>query len=312
MGTQQNTDAVCFGETMALLVPDPPELGAHAATFRREMGGAESNVAIQLAREGRSVAWHGVLGADSFGDYVYRRLASEGVRCGIRRDPALLTGLYLKELTPGGTTVRYYRQGSAGATLNPADAEPILRRKPRLIHTSGITPVLSRTAGELVAGLLAERTPKILRSFDVNYRPALHGPHNAGELLDLARAADVVFCGLDEARALWGAETVPRARELLSGPGLVVIKQGADGVRAFAGDESWYEPAPDVPVVEPVGAGDAFAAGFLHRLLDGAPVPGCLAEGARLAGHALQVHGDIPAVRHDGDGTVQHRKAATT
>ena len=133
-----------------------------------------------------------------------------------------------------------------------------------------------------------------LRSFDVNYRPALHGDHNAGRLLDLARRSDVVFCGLDEGRALWGADTPEELVGLLGGPELVVVKQGARGATAFRGGRSWLAPAPEVEVVEPVGAGDAFAAGFLDRLLDRAPIPDCLAEGARLAGRTLVVRGDVP------------------
>lgn len=295
--TNERTDAVCVGETMALLVPDPPVAGAAAETFRRELGGAESNVAIHLARAGRAAAWHGVLGTDGFGDHIAARLAAEGVHCGARRHPELPTGMYLKEFSPGGTRVRYYRRGSAGATLAASDADAVWRHTPRLVHTTGITSALSDSARELTELLLHSKQPAPTVSFDVNYRPALHGRDHAQLLRSLARQADVVFCGLDEAHALWSADSVDDVRELLPEPSLLVVKHGAHGAYACSRGQRWHQPAPEVDVVEPVGAGDAFAAGFLDGLLASATTEECLARGARLAGEVLQVDGDIPPRR---------------
>ncbi|RKS06464.1 2-dehydro-3-deoxygluconokinase [Nocardiopsis sp. Huas11] len=342
-------DAVCVGETMALLIPDgpPPEgpgadapgpggalrtgsgpeapaFGTTAGTgsgpgsgpgggpgggpgsgpgggpcapprFHADIGGAESNVAVHLARAGRSAAWLSALGEDPFGDLIRSRLTDAGVRCVARTDHARTTGLYMKEPGPEGTRVRYWRRGSAASTLGRPDAAQAWRLRPRLVHTSGITAALSPSADELVEELLDSAPPGTLRSFDVNYRPALHDARNADRLLDLARRADLVFCGLDEAQSLWGVTDPERLRELLRGPDLLVVKQGARGATAVRGDRSWFQAAPRVEVVEPVGAGDAFAAGFLDRFLDDAPMPECLAEGARLAGIVLGLRGDIPA-----------------
>ncbi|MEV2278893.1 sugar kinase [Nocardiopsis sp. NPDC049922] len=300
-----------MGETMALLVPHGPAPGDRspdpAPLFRAEIGGAESNVAVHLARAGRPVAWHSALGDDPFGQRIRDRLAAAGVRCAARTDTARPTGLYMKEPLPRGTRVRYWRRGSAASALTRSDAVEVWRLRPRLVHTSGITAALSASAHGLVEELLDTAPTGTLRSFDVNYRPALHGDHNAAPLLDLARRADVVFCGLDEAQALWGVTDLAELRDLLHGaaphgpvphgPDLLVIKQGAEGATAVRGDRTWFQPAPSVEVVEPVGAGDAFAAGFLDRLLDGAPIPDCLAEGARLAGIVLRLTGDIPPPR---------------
>jgi 2-dehydro-3-deoxygluconokinase len=295
-GDGDSTEVVCVGETMALLIPDPPATAAAAATFRREIGGAESNVAIPLARSGHRVAWRGVLGDDGFGEYIAQRLAAEGVTVDARIDPARPTGLYLKELSRYGSRVRYYRTGSAGSALAEADIAAIHGRRPRLVHTTGITAAISASARELVTALLRpRRDDDPLRSFDINYREALHEHRHAEDLLALARGADIVFCGLDEAGSLWRAGTVDDVRSLLPQPEMVVVKQGAHGATAFRGNRSWHHPAPQVEVVEAIGAGDAFAAGFLHGLLTGAPVPACLAEASRLAGTVLETFGDIPA-----------------
>ncbi|MDT0303716.1 sugar kinase [Streptomonospora wellingtoniae] len=312
-------EAVCVGETMALLVPEPgtPEPGSAGSLgdpppgYRLEIGGAESNVAVYLARAGHRAAWHSALGDDAFGRHVLARLGAEGVHCAVRTDPERRTGLYVKEPDgAGGTRVRYYRTGSAASALGAADAARVRAARPRMVHTTGITAVLSDSCRELVDGLLDGLAPGTLRSFDVNYRPALHGPAEAELVLQAARRADVVFCGLDEAAALWGAAEPGEVRDLLegpggggdAGPGLVVVKQGGRGATAFRGGEYWYEPAPAVSVVEPTGAGDAFAAGVLHGLLTGAGVQECLAGGARLAGAVLLVPGDIPPRSDTGDG----------
>ncbi|GAB2513861.1 sugar kinase [Nocardiopsis aegyptia] len=324
-------DAVCVGETMALLIPDgrrpdgpngpdapdgpdrpdsgtPSTDGPPAAPgtgpdsddpgspprFHAEIGGAESNVAVHLARAGRSAAWLSALGDDPFGRLVRARLTAAGVHCVARTDHERTTGLYMKEPRPEGTRVRYWRRDSAASTLGRPDAAQAWRLRPRLVHTSGITAALSASTDGLVEELLDAAPPGTLRSFDVNYRPALHDARNADRLLDLARRADLVFCGLDEAQSLWGVTDPAGLRELLRGPDLLVVKQGAEGATAVRGDRSWFQAAPRVEVVEPVGAGDAFAAGFLDRFLDDAPMPDCLAEGARLAGVVLGLHGDIP------------------
>lgn len=287
-------DVACVGETMLLLVPDPPAAPADAERFRRDIGGAESNVAIGLRRLGRPTSWHSVLGDDAFGDYVHSRIADEGVSCVVRRDPGRPTGLYVKELRGEATTVRYYRGGSAAARLVADDVHRLTELAPALVHTSGITPSLSPDNREMIELLWQTRPEGTALSFDVNFRPALHGADAAPVLLDLANRADLVFCGEDEAAALWGTTSPEQVREMLPGPATLVVKQGAKGATAFGVDGRHVNAAPRIEVVEPVGAGDAFAAGFLHEHLRGAGDPAALAEGTRLAGAALSVHGDLP------------------
>jgi 2-dehydro-3-deoxygluconokinase len=293
-------DVACVGETMLLLVPDPPVAPNRAETFRREIGGAESNVAIHLARAGRRSGWVSALGDDAFGEYVLTRVRNEGVDCdGVRIVGDRPTGLYVKELRPGGTTVVYYRGGSAATTLAVEDGELVRRRPPRIVHTTGITAVLSDTSRDLVRSLFADPPGGALRSFDVNYRPRLHGRASADLLRDLARSADIVFCGADEAEALWGVSDAAQVAEHLAGAARVVVKDGKRGATAFHGDAVVSVPAPDVEVVEPVGAGDAFAAGVLDGMLDDADLEQCLRRGAALAGDVLRVDGDLPPARRD-------------
>jgi 2-dehydro-3-deoxygluconokinase len=292
---RQSTDVVCVGETMLLLVPDPPSPPEQAEVFRRDIGGAESNVAIHLARRGRSTGWVSALGQDAFGEYVRARVAGEGVDCAaVRTVPGGRTGLYVKELHRTGTSVAYYRDGSAACTLGPGDAEQVWRRRPRIVHTTGITAALSPTSRTLVQQLFQEPRSAVVRSFDINYRPRLHPPDAAEVLRELASHADVVFCGADEAEALWGVRQPNEVAELFGPVECVVVKLGAEGAIAFRGAHTWHEPAPAVQVVEPVGAGDAFAAGVIDGLLDGRDLGICLRRGTTLAAQVLQVDGDLP------------------
>ena len=106
----------------------------------------------------------------------------------------------------------------------------------------------------------------------MNYRPALWDPEDAAPvLLDLARRCDVVFVGRDEAATLWGTTTAAEVRALVGDPGTLVVKDGAVGAHAFRGETTAHAPAGQVTVVEPVGAGDAFAAGYLAATLAGSP-----------------------------------------
>ncbi|GAB96141.1 2-dehydro-3-deoxygluconokinase [Kineosphaera limosa] len=292
--TSQSVDVACLGETMLLLVPDPPRPPETAEVFRREIGGAESNVAIGLRRLGASTTWHSALGDDAFGDYVLDRVAGQGVRCVVRRDPDRPTGLYVKELRPEGTSVRYYRSGSAAASLEERDIAAILEQHPRWIHTTGITPALSQQNASVVE-LLWRSAPEGTRlSLDINFRAALHHRGSPEMLLDLANRADVVFCGEDEAAALWGHRGPEEVRAAIHGPTTLVVKQGARGALAFGIDGRSCHPAPTVEVVEPVGAGDAFAAGFLSRHIEGGSDAECLALSTACAGAALGVRGDLP------------------
>jgi 2-dehydro-3-deoxygluconokinase len=289
-------EVVCVGESMAVLAPAAGTPLEHADRLAVGVGGAESNVAMGLARLGHRVAWVSRVGDDPFGRRVVREVAAAGVDTSlVTVDPAAPTGVYLKDPDPAGTRVHYYRAGSAASRLtSQALTDPRLAGV-RLLHLSGITAALSRGCRDLVDHALAARPlPGARISFDVNHRPRLWSARRAGPVLRrLADRADVVLVGLDEARTLWGAADPAAVRRLLPGPDLVVVKDGPVGASALppTGVEV-FVPALPVAVLEPVGAGDAFAAGFLSGLLRGLDLPACLRLGHLTAVPALAAAGD--------------------
>ncbi|MFD8912623.1 sugar kinase [Streptomyces sp. NPDC059575] len=288
---------VCVGETMAALAPDPPRPLADTDQLRLSVAGAESNVAMYLADHGVPATWLSALGDDPLGSRVRAAVGAAGVDVAhVRTDPDRPTGLLLKNPAPTGTHVHYYRKGSAASALAPDLLDHAAVRTATLVHLTGITPALSPSCRALVTHALAVPAPErpYAISFDVNHRPALWPKDTAPDILRaLADRADIVLVGLDEAQDLWGADlTAPSVRDLLPGPRILVVKDGSRTATAFTASGTVTVPALRVTVVEPVGAGDAFAAGFLAGLLRGEPVDRALRLGHITAASALKVTAD--------------------
>lgn len=296
---------VCFGEALAL-VTDPGALDDAAAPARA--AGAEVNVALDLAAAGVPVSWIGRVGDDPHGGLITRTLAAAGVDTGgIEVDPARPTGRYAKSSTPGadgpGTRMHYRRAGSAASAAGADLAQrPAVRERlaaASWLHVGGITaavcPAALRAleAGADTAGAGAAGPRPYRISFDVNWREQMWPDGDPAVVADLAGRADVVLTGADEAVRVFGTADPAGLREHLPGPELVVVKDGAE--RAVAVDRDGTvttRRALAVDVVEPVGAGDAFAAGLLTGLVRGEDVGRCLRRGHLGAAAVLVVDGD--------------------
>ncbi|WP_130343673.1 sugar kinase [Herbihabitans rhizosphaerae] len=286
---------------MALFVPAEPGPVDEVRTWTRTVGGAESNVACHLAGLGVRASWVSTVGADAFGRAVVSAIASAGVDVSsVEVDPSRPTGLYVKESSATGSPVRYYRAGSAAAGMGPALLDRLSLDGVRIVHVSGITAALSPECLALMRGLIATARPTHLLSFDVNWRAPLWTDGEPGVLRELADASDIVLVGDDEAAAVLGVSTVDEIRRVLPGPRTLVVKHGERGASLIERDPSTgedlpvvFEPALRVDVVEPVGAGDAFAAGFLAATLNGATPGRRLRAGHLRAAGALRAHDDL-------------------
>lgn len=281
------------GEAMVVLGPTGGGPLRRAETLVAGEAGAELNVAVSLARLGVPARFATRVGDDAFGLRIRDRLAVEGVDArAVVVDPTRPTGCYFKDPQPDGTRTLYYRRDSAAAAMDRLP-EGALAGVGHL-HLTGITAAISAAGRQLLADLLASPRPYTV-SFDVNHRPALWPADVAGPVLaELARRADVVLVGLDEAERLWGLTKPADVRALLPEPCDVVVKDGSLPAHCLGRDGSQHtEPASPVDVVEPVGAGDAFAAGYLAARREGAPVPACLRLGHLMAAGALTSARDI-------------------
>jgi 2-dehydro-3-deoxygluconokinase len=282
---------------MGLLDPDG-EL-TYGCTLRLRVAGAESNFAIALARLGVPARWISRVGADPIGDLVLEALRGEGVDIAhVRRDTGAPTGLYLKVRDGGATAVHYWRHGSAASRLTVADVPDEALDGVALVHLTGITMGLSETGRELVADVAARaRARGITVTFDPNWRPALwDGPQAAAEAFaGVLPHADWVLCGEEEGRMLFGGDgpgaTIAALRA--AGAGDAVVRVGERGAALLEDGAEVVVPPPEVvDVLDEVGAGDAFAAGFVFGLLRGDDPRDATATANRLAAAAMQGSGD--------------------
>ncbi|WP_323114261.1 sugar kinase [Pseudomonas guariconensis] len=295
-------DVLCFGETMAMFVAEQCGELAQAVGFGKRIAGADSNVAIGLARLGLQVNWLSRVGADSLGAFVLASLRREGLSCDdVEIDPEHPTGFQLKARCDDGQDpqVEYFRRGSAASRLSPAVLRPSLL-KARHLHATGIPPALSASCRELSHRLLdAMRACGRSISFDPNLRPSLwpNVQTMVQEINTLAVKADWVLPGLEEGRVLTGR----RSPEAIAGFYLehgvqrVAIKLGAQGAyyRDAEGAEGIVAPQPVAQVVDTVGAGDAFAVGVISALLEGLDLRHAVARGNWCGSRAVQSRGDM-------------------
>ena len=284
------TDVLTFGETMAVLraeVPGPLRL---AGSLRVSLAGAESTVAIGLARLGHASRWVGRVGDDEFGRLALDRLRAERVDIAYVATDDAPTGLLVREQrTADLARVRYYRTDSAGSRLSVDDLVPALADGTRLLLLSGITPALSASALAATRAAVAHAAASGWAvCLDVNYRATLWSREAAADVLrPLAMSATVVVGDADELSLVGGADELSRG-----GVREVVVKAGAQGASVSTVEGNWSVPAAPVTAVDVVGAGDAFVAGYLSGWLDGLDPAQRLARGAAVAGFAVACVGD--------------------
>jgi 2-dehydro-3-deoxygluconokinase len=300
-------EVVTLGECLVSFVAHEQGPLAEVGEFRRYVAGAETNVAVGLARLGHRAAFIGRVGDDSFGTTIVRRLRGDGVDIrGLRVEPDARTGLMFRERRGAGPSeVVYHRAGSAGSRLGPEDVEAAaaagLFTGARLLHVTGITPALSATCRAAVgAAIERAKADGLAIALDINLRRRLWSDEEAAEVLrPLLASVDIVFGSLDEGVVLGGTshDAGPRivaAALIGSGAGHAVLKLGADGAASLGSDGTWTVAAavPGVAVVDPVGAGDAFCAGYLAGQLGGLDEAGALALGNACGAAVVAVEGD--------------------
>jgi 2-dehydro-3-deoxygluconokinase len=292
-----------------LATPDFERLES-TATLAVSIGGTESNVAVALARLGRRASWLSALPDNPHGRRIAGTLRSHGVDTGsVIWSETDRAGVYFLEpgASPRPTRVIYDRTNSAVAMIDP-DAVPYgLVDDARLLHLTGITPALSTNCAAVCRRLVERaRQGGVPFMFDVNYRSLLWSPEQAAEDLQFfLEHVDLLFCGRGDASTIWNLTGSPLdiARNLLdrSSAGLVIVTAGDAG--ATAGDRSgnaWHQPAPPVDIIDPVGAGDAFAAGFLHSWFDDPEdLPAALRSAVASASIAMTIPGDLAVITPD-------------
>jgi 2-dehydro-3-deoxygluconokinase len=284
-GEPMSVEVFTAGEAMALLLAEDRQPLRRADRFLRSVAGSESNVAIGLARLGHRVAYCGRVGVDAPGGWVRDALQAESVdTSGLLSDPVRSTGLILRD-SPASRpiSVSYYRRDSAGAALGPSDVRPEVIARASVVFLSGITVMLSDSSEQFVGRVLdiaAEAGVPVV--FDPNVRLRLASRQEwctrLGRYLD---RVDTLLIGNDELTLLDLPDDP--ARLLTERRTTVVVKRGASGATACTSAGTVHVPGRKVEALDPIGAGDAFCAGWISAFLRKRTVQESLREAAAVA-----------------------------
>ena len=293
-------DVITIGETMVLFTPESSGPLRYVNSFQKTIGGAESNVCIALARLGHQTGWISRLGDDEFGLYIRNYIRGEGVdTSAVNFDKNYPTAVFFKETNIGkDPAIYYYRGNSAASRMTNQDLNEAYISQARFIHLTGITPALSLSCREMIYKTieLAHKNKQTI-TFDPNIRLKLWKREEAKEvLLDIAHKCHIVMPGIEEGELLTGESSPEKiAMSLLKGETkVVVVKLGDQGAYYATKEESAYVSGENVSqVIDTVGAGDGFAAGFLSGLIRGWDYQKSVQLGNRIGAHAITVTGDI-------------------
>ena len=301
-------DLVGLGEVMLRLAAPPPQRLDQSVALDVQIGGSEANVMAAVARLGLRTAFISALPADHvWGDRTIRELTSHGVDCvGIIRRPGSRMGLYFLEYgaPPRPVRVLYDRRDSALSQLVADEIDWAIVREARMVHLSGITAAL----GENLKGVLRRacreaQAAGVPVSFDVNYRSRLWSAKEARDFLtELLPAVRYLFIGSDDAETVFDLTGSPdRVLEGLArvAPTATIALTLGETGSAVRDDSRVLRPARlyTVTTVDRVGAGDAFAAGFLWRVLQGRSMQEAVDAATALAALKCTIWGDIALVR---------------
>ncbi len=296
---------ITLGESMVMMVADQSDSLQFVTSYTRKIAGAESNVAIGLARLGHDVGWISAIGDDPFGTYIRNTIRGEGVdtsQVQILEDYP--TGMLVKERNEiGDPKVFYYRRGSAASHITSDMLSEGYFADAKILHITGIFPALSDNCREtlLRAAELAKDKGALI-TFDPNIRLKLWDKEQARTtLLKLAGLSDLIMPGRKEAEILIGTGDWDKVKEYFHNLGnrYIVMKDGPEG--AFYSHQEGNEVVeagyakgfPVRRVVDTVGAGDGFAVGILSALMEELSLKQAVTRGNAIGSLAVTVQGDV-------------------
>jgi 2-dehydro-3-deoxygluconokinase len=293
-------DVITFGESMVLFGPDSSGPLRYVQNFNKSIAGAESNVAIALAKLGHEVGWFSKLGNDEFGRYIQATIRGEGVDVSrVIFDPLRSTGILFKErFMHSNPNVYYYRKDSAASTLKPEELDEEYIKSAKILHITGITPALSEDCkNTLFKAIEIAKANNVLVSFDPNIRLKLWSCEEAiPVLLEIAKKSDIIFPGIDEGEMLLGLTNPCDIAEKFMDMGcsIVAVKLGKEGCYVTDKAEKLYINSYRLEnPQDTVGAGDGFAAGFLSGMLCKVGLRECAEHANGVGAMAVLVKGDM-------------------
>lgn len=267
-------EAVALGELLIDFVSVEKDVSlTDLPTFAGAAGGAPANVAVGLARMGVSAGFVGKVGDDPFGEFLRRTLDSAGVDTSFLRlaEGARTTLAFVATRSDGNKDICFYRNPGADALLTADEVSPQYLASARLFHFGSVSLSRSPAREATLHAALVARDAGLLISYDPNWRPSLWADpvEGRGRIWEAMPLACVVHCADEEWEFITGSRDLEQGAEriLEAGPRLVVVTLGERGCYFDSGDARGRVEGFSVRVVDPLGAGDAFVAAMLSRLL---------------------------------------------
>ena len=271
-------DVVALGDAMVSFSPPGMLRLEQASQVEVWPTGAEANAAVALARLGKRVGWFSKLPDHPLSRLIVGAVSRHGVdtsRVVWTPEGRIGTLFYERAVPPRPPRVWYDRKDSAFTTLTASELDWPYLTSARIVLMAGTAPALSATLQDTTRRIAEKvRAAGRLFALDVNYRAKLWSPQEAADYLTkLLPLVSILFCGGRDAERLFGlrgeSETVARALQERFGIPTVVLTLGSEGAMAMADRPYHARRVPRATMVDPVGAGDAFAGGFLCGYLEG-------------------------------------------
>jgi 2-dehydro-3-deoxygluconokinase len=290
-------DLYTFGEVMALFLAQDEGSVVLAKNFERLAAGAEANVAVALSRLGLDAHFYTRLGQDLLGEAVLADLRREGVDVSQVRQTTDFTGILIRNTGQAGCVeATYARRGSAASAIEPGDIDLSVLANSRWVHLTGITAAISLSARASVAYALDRAREQRKRiSLDLNIRRKLWSEKKAAEVLfPMAHDLEVLIGGVDEYQTVFGEQDPEKCLSIAVERGIVhAVMTGAERpVRVRSGTERFDVVPPQITLVDPVGAGDAFTGGVIAALLAGQDIRSAVVQGSVCGANVASSRGD--------------------
>lgn len=269
-------DIITIGDGMVAMCPEKKGPIIFTNTFEKKVGGAELNVAIGCARLGLKSGWISSLGNDDFGKFILRSVRADNVDTSeVKLVDGHPTSVYFREvLSDGSSRSFYYRENSPTSTMKPEDLNEEYFKKSKVLHITGVFPsILKNNQNIILEAIRLAKKNGLLISFDPNIRLKMWTKEEAKEFINsILPDVDILLVGDEEVELLLNTTDLEEAIKRFYSYGIskVVIKRGAKGAMGYEGKEIFYvDGIPSKALVDTVGAGDGFAAGFLTSTIKG-------------------------------------------
>lgn len=257
---------LCCGEALIDMLPRQTAQGETA--FAPHAGGAVFNTALALGRLGEDAGFFCGLSKDMFGAQLAETLEQSGVATHLCPRLDRPTTLAFVTLVNGQARYAFYDENTAMRMLGP-DMLPPVPPKVRALFFGGIS-LVSEPCGTAFETLCLRNADRVIM-IDPNIRPGFvrDEPAYRARLARMFAVADIVKLSDEDLQWLMPGQPEAEAVAALHDQGvkLVLITRGADGASALQGDTALSLPARKITVVDTVGAGDTFNAGFLSGLI---------------------------------------------